>query len=59
MARAPSAATTPSSEGTRKAARIDRYNGVYGAIETVVREQALADVARQDASPAGAVPGPL
>ena len=40
-------------------ARIDRYNGVYGAIETVLREQALADAARQDASPAGAVHGPL
>ena len=30
-------------------ARIDRYNGVYGAIETVLREEALADAAREDA----------
>ena len=29
--------------------RIDRYNGVYGAIETVLRRQALADAAREDA----------
>ena len=29
--------------------RIDRYNGVYGAIETVFRNEALADAARQDA----------
>ena len=30
-------------------ARIDRYNGVYGAIETVFRDEALAEAARQDA----------
>ena len=29
--------------------RIDRYNGVYGAIETVLRDDALADAARLDA----------
>ena len=29
-------------------ARIDRYNGVYGAIETVFRAEALAEAARQD-----------
>lgn len=29
--------------------RIDRYNGVYGAIETVLRESALAEAARLDA----------
>jgi len=29
--------------------RIDRYNGVYGAIETVFRGEALAEAARQDA----------
>jgi Asp-tRNA(Asn)/Glu-tRNA(Gln) amidotransferase A subunit family amidase len=29
--------------------RIDRYNGVYGAIETVLRREALADAAREDA----------
>src|SRR4051794_14609529 len=28
--------------------RIDRYNGVYGAIETVYRREALADAARED-----------
>ncbi len=33
-------------------ARIDRYNGVYGAIETVLRREALADAARQDAEAA-------
>src|SRR4051812_8634734 len=31
-------------------ARIDRYNGVYGAIETVLRAPALAEAARQDAA---------
>ena len=41
--------------------RIDRYNGVYGAIETVLRREALADAARQDAEGAlgGAAHGPL
>ncbi len=40
--------------------RIDRYNGVYGAIETVLRESALAEAARLDAAAAnGAVRGPL
>ena len=33
-------------------ARIDRYNGVYGAIETVLRQTALADAARLDAETA-------
>jgi Asp-tRNA(Asn)/Glu-tRNA(Gln) amidotransferase A subunit family amidase len=37
--------------------RIARYNGVYGAIETVLRSEALADAARQDAeaAPGGSV----
>lgn len=40
--------------------RIDRYNGVYGAIETVFREEALAEAARQDAAMArGGTRGPL
>src|SRR6478735_8070966 len=41
--------------------RIDRYNGVYAAIETVLRREALADAARQDAEAAhgGAAHGPL
>ncbi|MDP1861512.1 MAG: amidase [Gemmatimonadaceae bacterium] len=38
--------------------RIDRYNGIYGAIETVLREDALAEAARQDAAGGGAH-GPL
>src|SRR5215472_6447577 len=29
--------------------RIDRYNGVYGAIETVLRREAAAEAAREDA----------
>lgn len=29
--------------------RIDRYNGIYGAIETVLRSEALAEAAREDA----------
>lgn len=33
--------------------RIDRYNGVYGAIETVFRSEALAEAARQDAEAQG------
>jgi Asp-tRNA(Asn)/Glu-tRNA(Gln) amidotransferase A subunit family amidase len=33
-------------------ARIDRYNGVYGAIETVLRESALAEADRLDAEAA-------
>jgi len=38
-------------------ARIDRYNGVYGAIEAVFRNEALADAAREDADAArGGVP---
>ncbi len=40
-------------------ARIDRYNGVYGAIETVLRASALADAERLDASDATATRGPL
>ena len=40
--------------------RIDRYNGVYGAIETVFRKEALAEAARQDAAVAqAATRGPL
>ncbi len=40
--------------------RIDRYNGVYGAIETVFRQKALATAAQQDAEAArGAARGPL
>ncbi len=42
--------------------RIDRYNGVYGAIETVLRDSALAAAARLDAEAAkgeGAPRGPL
>jgi len=38
--------------------RIDRYNGVYGAIETVLRDQALAAAKREDAE-AGGTRGPL
>src|SRR5215218_5785417 len=38
--------------------RIDRYNGVYGAIETVLRDQALAAAAREDAAGTG-THGPL
>ena len=34
--------------------RIDRYNPVYGAIETVFRREALAEAARQDAEAAKA-----
>jgi amidase len=36
--------------------RIDRYNGVYGAIETVFRHEALEDAARQDAEAASGGP---
>jgi len=42
--------------------RIDRYNGVYGAIETVLRTSALAEAKRQDAFPErgqGNAPPPL
>jgi amidase len=38
--------------------RIDRYNGVYGAIETVLRDQALAAAAREDKE-SGGTHGPL
>src|SRR3982751_6902611 len=38
--------------------RIDRYNPVYGAIETVLRDDALAAAAREDAEP-GSTHGPL
>ena len=38
--------------------RIDRYNAVYGAIETVLRDQALAAAAREDAE-RGGTHGPL
>lgn len=42
-------------------ARIDRYNGVYGAIETVLRDQALAEASRLDSLAAAGVVarGPL
>jgi amidase len=42
-------------------ARIDRYNGIYRAIERVTRSEALAAAAREDAEPASAsaVHGPL
>src|SRR6185436_20756679 len=33
--------------------RIDRYNGVYGAIEEVFRDEALVDAKRQDADAQG------
>ena len=39
--------------------RIDRYNGVYGAIETVFKHDALAEAARQDADASGSGHGPL
>ena len=39
--------------------RIDRYNGIYGAIETVLRDDALAEAARLDAQPPTAERGPL
>jgi amidase len=39
--------------------RIDRYNGIYGAIETVFHREALAEAARQDAEAAGSTRGPL
>jgi amidase len=41
--------------------RIDRYNGVYGAIETVFRSEALAEAAREDAeaAPGGVARGLL
>jgi amidase len=38
--------------------RIDRYNPVYGAIETVLRDDALAAAAREDAQ-SGGTHGPL
>src|SRR3954452_5594335 len=42
--------------------RVDRYNAVYGAIETVFRDEALAEAAREDADAArgdGATRGSL
>ena len=41
--------------------RIDRYNGVYGAIETVFRREALAEAAREDteAAKGSGARGPL
>lgn len=39
-------------------ARIDRYNPIYGAIETVLRDSALAQAARQDTA-ATTAHGPL
>jgi hypothetical protein len=38
--------------------RIDRYNGVYGAIETVMRDEALAAAALEDTQ-SGGTRGPL
>ena len=38
--------------------RIDRYNPVYGALETVLRDEALAAAAREDAE-SGGTHGPL
>ena len=38
--------------------RIDRFNGVYGAIETVLRDEALAAAAREDKD-TGGTHGPL
>ncbi len=40
-------------------ARIDQYNGVYGAIETVLREHALAEAARLDSTNRDVPRGPL
>jgi amidase len=42
-------------------ARIDRYNGVYGAIETVFRREALAEARQEDGEAAlgGGLRGPL
>jgi len=39
--------------------RIGRYNGVYGAIETVFRREALAEAARQDGEATTGARGPL
>ena len=41
--------------------RVDRYNGVYGAIETVFRREALAEAARHDGevTESGSARGPL
>jgi len=39
--------------------RIDRYNGVYGAIETVFRREALVDSAREDAEASSGTRGLL
>ncbi|HZN41418.1 MAG TPA: amidase [Planctomycetota bacterium] len=41
--------------------RIDRYNGVYGAVETVFRREALAEAAQKDAEQAqgSSARGPL
>lgn len=39
--------------------RIDQYNGVYGAIETVLREHALAEAARLDSTNRDVPRGPL
>jgi len=42
-------------------ARIERYNGIYRAVETVMRAEAMAAAAREDAEAAAgtAVRGPL
>jgi Asp-tRNA(Asn)/Glu-tRNA(Gln) amidotransferase A subunit family amidase len=39
--------------------RIARYDGIYRAVETVMRKEALAAAAREDAQPPGAAHGPL
>ncbi|MBN9553365.1 MAG: amidase [Alphaproteobacteria bacterium] len=39
--------------------RIARYDGIYRAVETVMRQEALAAAAREDAQPPGAAHGPL
>jgi len=39
--------------------RIDRYNGVYGAVETVLRDRALATATRLDAETKGTARAPL
>ncbi len=40
-------------------ARIVKYNPIYGALETVLRDDALAAAARLDSTPAGVRHGPL
>jgi Asp-tRNA(Asn)/Glu-tRNA(Gln) amidotransferase A subunit family amidase len=40
-------------------ARIERYNGIYRAVETQMRAAAIADAAREDAEAGAAARGPL